>query len=297
MKNQFLSILPTVNYTKQVYRKLCSYFQISYGEGEYSTYDFNFNAFCKAYNFSAILCYNALQLLDRNSVINLSKQFKNKVTAQFITSSSNIFNYLDTHQDLNPIVKSMLRMYGGISDYETNINTLKISEKASVTESILINALIQLEKDNIITLNLKKTDAQITFIQPREDDKTINRIAKTIEQQNKLKQKQVQSVLNYIENDSVCKSIQLLSYFGEKDLKPCGTCSVCISSQKKSKSDDIPTLKKRIIELLEKEDLSSRVLISYLKCSEDDLKTVLKLLLEHNIITITQTNTYKLSHL
>ncbi|WP_406684296.1 RecQ family ATP-dependent DNA helicase [Seonamhaeicola sp. MEBiC1930] len=295
VKNQFLSVLPTIDYVKQIYRKLCNYFQISYGEGEYSSHDFNFNHFCKTYNFSPILCYNTLQLLDRNSIINLSKQFKNKVTVQFIMPSSSIFDYLEKHQNLNLVVKSILRMYGGIFDYETKINTLKISEKVSITEDALVNALHQLEKNEVITLNLAKTDAQITFIEPREDDKTINRIATIIEQQNKLKQKQVKAILDYVENDSVCRSMQLLSYFGEKDLNPCGVCSVCMSSQKNTKKLDITTLKNRIIELLENGDLSSRELVSKINCSEKDLKTILKLLLEHNIITVTPINTYKLT--
>lgn len=297
VKNQFLSVLPNVNFVKQVYRKLCNYFQISYGEGEYLTFDFDFNTFCKTYQFSTILCYNALLLLDRNSIINLSKQFKNKVTAQFIITSAAIFNYLETHQDYVLIVKSMLRMYGGIFDHETKINTLKIAEKASVSESALINTLQQLENDKIITLNLAKTDAQITFIEPREDDKTINRIASIIEQQNKLKQQQVKSMLSYIENNSDCKSMQLLSYFGETDIKPCGICSVCIQKNKINTPEDLNSLKKRIIELLEGGDKSSRNIIASLNTSEENTKTVLKLLLEHNIVTITQTNTYKLSHL
>jgi len=297
VENQFLKVLPTVDFVKQVYRKLCSYFQISYGEGEYTTNDFDFNTFCKTYNFNSILSYNALLLLDRNSVITLSKQFKNKVTVQFIISSSALFNYLETHQELSLIVKSILRMYGGIFDHSTKIDLTRIAEKASVTEPELINTLHELENNEIITLNLAKTDAQITFIQPREDEKTINRIASIIEQQNKLKQQQVKSVLDYIENDAVCKSIQLLAYFGEKDIKPCGICSVCTKTKKNSSSQDINIIKTRIIELLENGDLSSRLISAALNCSEKDVKTVLKLLLEHHIITITQTNTYKLSHL
>ena len=297
VKNQFLNVLPTVNLVKQVYRKLCNYFQISYGEGEYQTFDFDFNTFCKTYDFSAILCYNALLLLDRNSVITLSNQFKNKVTAQYIISSAALFNYLETHQDFSLIVKSMLRMYGGIFDHETKINTHKVAEKASVTESALIQTLQQLERDDIMTLNLAKTDAQVTFIEPREDDKTINRMASIIEQQNKLKQQQVKAMLNYIENDSACKSMQLLAYFGETDIKPCGICSVCIKKTKTGKPEDLKSLKNRIIELLENGDKSSRQIIAALNASEDNTKKVLKLLLEHNIVTITQTNTYKLSHL
>ncbi|PIA80292.1 recombinase RecQ [Gaetbulibacter sp. 4G1] len=297
VNNQFLKVLPTVSFVKQVYRKLCSYFQISYGEGMYSTYDFDFNTFCKAYNFSPVLSYNALLLLDRNSIITLSKQFKNNVKVQFIISNSALFNYLETHKEFNIIVKSILRMYGGIFDHVTKIDLNRIVDKASVTESQLIHVLQELENSQIITLNLAKTDAQITFIQPREDDKTINRIATIIEQQNKLKQQQVKSILEYVENNTICKSMQLLNYFGEKNIKPCGICSVCTETKKNHKPQDINTLKKRIIELLESSDLSSRIISTTLNCSEKDVKTVLKLLLEHNIITITQTNTYKLSHL
>lgn len=297
VKNQFLSVLPTVKLVKQVYRKLCSYFQISYGEGQYLTFDFDFNTFCKTYNFSPITCYNALLILDRNSIITLSKQFKNKVTVQFIISNKALFNYLETHIHVAIIVKSILRIYGGVFDHVTKIDIAKVAEKASVSEGRLVHILEELENDKIITLNLAKTDAQITFIEPREDDKTINRIAKTIEQQNKLKQQQVKSMLEYIENDSVCKSTQLLSYFGEKNSKDCGICSVCINTVKNKTPEDINTLKKRIIELLENGDQSSRVMLEKLNCDPETFKTVLKLLLEHQIIGITSTNTYKLSHL
>lgn len=297
VQNQFLSVLPTVDYVKQVYRKLCAYFQISYGEGAYENFDFDFNSFCKTYNFNSLLCYNALLLLDRNSVITLSKQFQNKTTVQFTTSNQTLFRYLEQNKNLDIIVKSILRLYGGVFDHPTKIDLNKVSEKASVNEAIIIKALKQLERDEIITLKLTKTDAQITFIEPREDNKTINRIAKIIKQQNQLKQQQVKAMIDYIENDSVCKSVQLLSYFGEKDTQPCGICSVCIKQKKESHTKTPIPLKNRVIEILEQGEQSSRDMAFKLQCDDTELKSVLKLLLEHKIVTITPANTYKLSHL
>ncbi|WP_370479303.1 RecQ family ATP-dependent DNA helicase [Tamlana flava] len=297
VKNQFLSVLPSVDLVKQVYRKLCTYFQISYGEGEYQTFDFDFNTFCKTYNFNSILCYNALLILDRNSIISLSRQFQNKVTVQFITSNNTLFRYLDTNQGIDIIVKAILRIYGGVFDNITKIDVSKVAEKAGITEDKIVNTLQKLEQDDIIALSLAKTDAQITFIEPREDDKTINRIASIIEQQNTLKQHQVSAILDYVENDSICKSEQLLAYFGEKDTKPCGICSVCIRPKQVKKSQPKVSLKNQIIQLLENGDQSSRSILENTNCDETELKTVLKLLLEHQIITITPTNTYKLSHL
>src|SRR5690606_10396644 len=125
-------VLPSVDFIKQVYRKLCNYFQIPYGEGEYLTFDFDFNTFCKTYDFNSILSYNALLALDRNSIISLSKQFKNNISLQFIIANNALFSYLETHQNLNIVVKSILRIYGGIFEHDTKINTSNISEKASV---------------------------------------------------------------------------------------------------------------------------------------------------------------------
>ena len=145
-------------------------------------------------------------------------------------------------------------------------------------------------------MDVNKTDAQITFIEPREDEKTINRIASIIKQQNTLKQKQVQAVLDYINNDQLCKSIQLLTYFGEKDVQPCGICSVCISAKAKPKTD-FKTVKNKIIECLEFGDKNSKTLFKTLPFTEEDINNTLKKLLENDIVELTKTNSYKLKHI
>jgi ATP-dependent DNA helicase RecQ len=189
VKKQFLSVLPNVDFIKKVYRKLCAYFQISYGEGTYTTHSFNFNTFCKTYKFNSVLAYNAILVLDRNSVLSLAQQFKRHSTVHILVSNDALFRYLERNLEMNTIIKSILRTYGGIFDDGVKINTFLMADKANVTEDAVIKALLQLERDKIIALNLKNTDAEITFIEPREDDKTINRIANSIEIQNKQKNK------------------------------------------------------------------------------------------------------------
>ena len=296
VRNQFLKVLPNVDFIKLVYRKLSSYFQVPYGEGQELTFDFNFNMFCKTYGFNTLLAYNAILVLDRTSIITLSKQFNNSTQVLFKVSNNALFSYIETHPGIGIIVKSILRTYGGAFEQETKINTLLMAEKASTNEDKIIEALTLLEKADIITLKHSKTDAQITYLVPREDDKTINRIAKVIKQQNALKEKQVLSVLEYANNNAICKSVQLLTYFEESQVKDCGICSVCITRKPITKvvSADI---KKEIIKALEHGELSSRALFERLSFSEKNINNQLRELLEHNIISITNTNTYTISHL
>ena len=86
----------------------------------------------------------------------------------------------------------------------------------------------QLNKDEIVNFQFSNTDSEIIFLQPREDDKTINRISKIIKQQEVLKIKQIESVFDYIKNDGICKSQKLLSYFEEINSSLCGICSSCL---------------------------------------------------------------------
>ena len=295
LRNQFLSTLPSVNFVKTVYNKLCNYFQISYGEGENSVHQFDFKSFCNTYKLSASITYNALLLLDRNAIITLAQHFNFRTKIQFITTNTVLFQYLENHLDLNIIVKVLLRTYGGIFDYETKVNLSLVIQKSNLSEKQVIDQLQRLEKDNVISLQMANTDSEITFLQPREDDITINPIAKTIEQQHTLKHQQIESVLAYIKNDSICRSQQLLNYFGEKSNIKCGLCSVCLANSIDNNSDKIISLSKEILKALQGETLSSRQLLQYIDCSEKELLNCLLDLIETKKIKITKANTYSIT--
>ncbi|GAA4242853.1 MULTISPECIES: RecQ family ATP-dependent DNA helicase [Winogradskyella] len=294
LRNQFLSTLPSVAFVKTVYNKLCNYFQISYGEGENTLHQFDFKSFCNQYKLNANITYNALLLLDRNAIITLTQLFNFRTKIQFITTNAVLFKYLETHLDLNILVKVLLRTYGGIFDYETKVNLSLIIKKANLSEKQVIAQLQRLEKDEVISLQMTNTDSEITFLQPREDDITINPIARTIEQQHTLKHQQIESVLNYIKNDSVCRSQQLLRYFGEETNNVCGKCSVCIAKTTPIENVSIEMVSLQITKALETKTLSSRQLLQHIKCSEKILLQSLSELIELNKIKLTPANTYTL---
>lgn len=129
LKKQFILNLPSINDIKMVYRKLCNFFQISYGEGELTSHQFNFSEFCKAYDFKAGKTFNILQLLDRNSIIKMSQQFNYKTKLQFIVSNTAMFSYLETHSHFSLVIKTILRTYGGIFEHQLAINLGLVAKK------------------------------------------------------------------------------------------------------------------------------------------------------------------------
>lgn len=294
LKKQFLSNLPSSDYVKTIYKKLCNYFQIAYGEGENSTYQFDFKTFCGTYKLNPSITYNTLTLLDRNSIIALTQHFNFRTKIQFLIPNNSLFQYLERHLELNTLVKVLLRTYGGIFDYDTKVNLNLVIDKAGLPEKRVIQQLQQLEKDEVISLEMANTDSEITFLKPREDDITINPIIKTIEQQHQLKHHQVEAVINYVNNETICKNRQLLAYFGEKSEEDCGLCSVCIKKTSKPQSKPDVTIANKILKVLAQENLSSRQLLLAINCTESQLIESLKVLIETRKIKITEANTYTL---
>ena len=291
-KNQFINSLPDPSFLKNIYKRLCNYFQISYGEGVNSVHNFNFKLFCSTYNLPSILTYNGLKILDRTSIISMEERFKNTAFLQIIIGNAALFNYIEKHPKQALIIKIILRSHEGVFDHPTEIFTQTIAKKTNLSEEEVIKHLNALSKAEIVQFESSKTDAQITFIEPREDEKTIHRISKIVTQQHDLKKTQLKSVFEYVKNDGICKSQKLLSYFEETNSEQCGICSSCLESSKKSviSESDLKT----ILTLLKTEPLSSRKLEELSHYSPDKLTTILTNLLEKGLIELTERNTYKL---
>ncbi|TLF44846.1 RecQ family ATP-dependent DNA helicase [Maribacter aurantiacus] len=291
-KKQFLDVLPDVSTVKYIYRKLNNYFQIAYGEGSNETFRIHFNEFCDAYQLNTLITYNVLKIMDRYSVIALSESFNRMSSVLFICTKELLLGYLGRNAFLDDLTKLILRTYGGIFENHTVINTFTLAKKLSFPEKKVLEYLEILARDEIIEYNASHSDLEITFLVPREDEQTINRFAKTINEQNQLKQAQVTAMLNYIGTDHVCRSKQLLTYFGEKNPDSCGICDVCLGAP--SKGTQLLELKNRAIGLLKNQDASSRTLLTLLQCQQELLLLVLQELLEDGIVEITSKNEYKI---
>jgi ATP-dependent DNA helicase RecQ len=291
-ENQFINTLADKKFLNLVYNKLNNYFQIAYGEGINETFTFNLNHFCTKYNFPVLKTYNAMQFLDRQSIISLSQEFSEKISLQFIIPSKEVLRYMSLNPNNEEIILAILRTYPGVYEMDTPFNSALIAKKSKREEKEVLTVLEKLKEKQVIEYRSKNNDATLTFNEIREDERTINRVSKYLEKQNELKKAQLESVLQYVKEDSICKSKLILAYFGEKDANECGICSYCITT--KRKPNDIEILSKKIIELLQKEDLHSRELQNRTHTSKDTIIFALQSLLEKEIIIVKSNNTYTL---
>jgi ATP-dependent DNA helicase RecQ len=291
-ESQILNNLPDKKFLTEMFVKLCNFFQIAYGEGIDEQFSFNINQFCVQYNFPILKTYNGLQFLDRQGIISLSQEFTEKVTVQFIIDSREVIRYMSLNPQDEEIILAMLRTYSGIYEIITAINVSLIAKKSKVAENQVLAVLNKLRERQIIDYHAKSNDSTITFNEVREDERTINRVSKYLENQNDLKKAQLKSVLDYVVDEKSCKSRQLLNYFGEKDTKNCGICSYCITLNKTETK--VSSVAEKIVDLLKTSPMSSREIQMYSKFADDAIIFALQQLLEINKIEILPNNKYTL---
>lgn len=291
-QSQFIDVLPDKKLLKEVYLKLNTFLKIAYGEGMDEAFPFNFNEFCHKYKFNPVKAYNAMQFLDRQGILTLSKEFTEKISLQFIIPSKEVLRYISLNPAEEETILTILRNYTGIFEMEMAINTALVNRNAKNTEAELLQILQKLEQKGVIALRTSGNDSSITFNEVREDEHTINRVSKFLVQQNEIKVKQFERVIDYVKNNDRCKSRLILDYFDEEASIDCGICSYCIAKNRQPKSAiEVAT---SILELLKERGHDSREIESRLGLTPDETVFALQLLLDNDRIIINGINHYKL---
>ena len=291
-ENQFLAQLPDKAFLALVYKKLCAYFQIAYGEGISQSFRFNLQQFCLKYDLSTVKTFNCLQFLDRQGVLQLSSEYSQKVQLQFTIPSKEVLRYCSLNPKDEAIVSTLMRLYPGIYEMLIPLNIPLVAKKAETTEARVENVLDKIQQKEMVVYQANKNDTALLFMEIRDDDYTINRIAKYLITQNELKTQQLQAVLRYSKQTKVCCSQFLAAYFGDTQTQACQQCSVCMA--RASQSTNPTAVVQGILTELQAGDLSSRELAVKLAIDEASLIFAIQTLLEHKQIKLEASNRYTL---
>jgi ATP-dependent DNA helicase RecQ len=290
-KEQVKKGLPSLIEIKEVHRKLYQYFRISNGEINENSYNFNLLEFSEIYKFAPVKVDAILKILSNNGVFELTNTYNQKSTVIFNSSSRNVISHTIRNIYTKKFIDTLLRTYTGLFEQEVKIDEFLLAKKNNITSKQVIANLERLQQEEILTYNNVKTDTEIRFLVPREDDKTINRISKEISRFLKQKEEKSADFLAYITNNKVCRSIQILDYFDEVSAKNCGICDVCLSKKRDDKKD----ISFEILSILkEKKEVTSQEINQHLKANEKDILIHLQELLAQGKIQINHQNKYQL---
>ena len=241
---------PPKEYVQTVYEHLAYFYQIGVGSGAGCTFEFPIDRFCTTFKHFPTRANAALTLLQRAGYIDYEQNPDTQARIRFLLNRDDLYR-LDALSDKeNEVVTALLRNYGGLfSDYGY-VDESYIAQEAGLDRNQTDTVLVNLSRKRIINFIPRKNTPIVRYRSDRIDGADIVLDRSVYEDRKAQFVKRIHSVIDYAQNGRVCRSRQLLRYFGETKSVECGQCDVCLSHTDTEDGDERKLIRRQLLTLL-----------------------------------------------
>ena len=243
LRNRINDTFPEKDFIKDVYEHLAYFFQIGVGSGCGKTFLFDIDKFCFTYKYFPTRVDSSLRILERSGYIHYEDNPDGSARLKFCLSRNDLYlvENLSEKQDL--LITALLRTYGGLFTDYVYINESLLAQNCELTVQQVYMILKNLSARHILEFIPQRKTPYITYTRQREDGDRIIIPESAWEERKVQYAKRIDSIIAYAQNEEVCRSRQLLSYFGENTSCDCNQCDICIEKKKtlRKQQTDIET--------------------------------------------------------
>ncbi len=252
LSKRIVDNFPEKELIKDVYEHLAYYYTIGVGSGRGHTFSFEIDKFCIIYKYFPTMVNSALKLLQNSGYIVYETDPDAAARVLFLLTRNELYRLNQLTQAEEAVITALLRNYGGLFTDYGYIDEALIAMQAGLNRDQTYQILKTLSHHKIIHFIPQRKTPFITYTQERVDMEEIIIPTTVYEQRKEQFTKRIEAMIEYATNDSVCRSRQLLRYFGETDSNDCGGCDVCLSHRDKSgREDGQESARRAICKLLE----------------------------------------------
>lgn len=242
---------PEKEYIKDIYQHLAYYFQIGLGSGGGHTFTFDIGKFCATYHYFPISVNSSLLILSNAGFIEYETDPDTSARLTFLIDRNELYVLQQLTTKEESVITALLRTYGGLFTDYVYIDEQLVAQQAQLTQEQVYLILKNLSQRRIVHFIPQRKMPMITYSRDREDTERLRIPTSVYEERKKQYIKRIHSVINYAKNDNVCRSKQLLRYFGETDAKDCLHCDACLErADTPNNSSAIDDIKLQIKDLL-----------------------------------------------
>jgi len=267
VKRRFMNDFPPLERIKDIYEKIGSYLQVGIGEGELCSFTFNIHEFCAREHYYPGMVRSALELLEQNNLLTLTDEMENPARIIFCVSRDDLYKIRCEREELDPFIRTILRLYNGVFTDFRKIDELEIARWSGYTvERVkeLLKRLWQLRIIRYIPSNRSPLIFYPTERLPRAD---LYIAPETYKIRKELTLERFDRMLHYADNTTECRSAFMERYFGVREPADCGVCDLCLERKRQAKRER--ELGPEIEKLLDGGDLSVREVVERLACTPD----------------------------
>ena len=231
---------PDMSIIRKVYHALGNYFQLPMGAGKGVSYSFNLEDFLQKFKLETNEVLYTLQALKQEEIIAYLEKSFAPSSVQFIADRNKIESFEQIQVVLEPIIKALLRTYGGIFDGPVNINETQMAWMLKRDIISIKEQLVELHTAGIIEYAPKHDKPQLTYLHERVRTEDLHINHKNYLERKKVYQQRIMNMIDYIYSTR-CRSTFIGNYFEDSAIEECGICDNCSEKQ-------IAPYRERIIE-------------------------------------------------
>ncbi len=218
---------PELDRIKLIYNALGNYFSIPVGAGENVSFPFVIADFTNRYGFNIVEVFHTLKILEKEGFLVLSDSFDEPSKVMVKASRDDIYGFQVNNPKYSELIKCMLRSLPGVMTDFVRINEETLAKKTGLTADKVVEQLKKLEEYNFLSYAPRNDKPQILFLSEFVDTRHFNLSKENYYDRKKDAESRVKAVIDFVNNDKECRSVQLLRYFNEATDKACGRCDVC----------------------------------------------------------------------
>lgn len=123
-------------------------------------------------------------------------------------------------------IELLLRNYPGLATHKILFSELTLSRKTDTDVHLIKERIKDIQQKGYVEY-IDGALASVKFLRPRDERSNNGRYWGLFEQIQKNKLQKWEEMKFFVQHTEYCKMKMILSYFGEKNVRNCGTCSVC----------------------------------------------------------------------
>lgn len=232
LQRRILTTFPPKEYIQDVYEHLAYYYQLAVGSGSGHTFTFEIDKFCQIYKYFPLSVHSSLKILQNAGYITYEEVPDARARVMFLIGRNELYRLFETTPHEEAVLTALLRNYGGLFTDYGYIDEGLIAMEAGIGEQEVYQVLKTLGQRHILNFIPRRKTPYITYTRDREDAEDVVIPKAVYEDRKEQYISRVEAIINYAQNDGVCRSRQLLRYFGEENKNDCGACDVCLHSER-----------------------------------------------------------------
>lgn len=284
MRKRVADTFPEKDMVRKVYKALGDYYEIAEGYGLDAVFPFDLADFCTKFKLPMLVAYNSLKILQQAGYLELTDEQDNTSRVLFTVGKEDLYAIRFT-QEQDKLVHVLLRSYTGLFTDPAYISEDIIASRLGWNKDRVYQELVVLSKEHIIQYIPRKKTPFVSFVVERESPERLNLGKEAYDDRKERYISRVKSVLDYANEQNICRSQVLLAYFGEKNTKPCGQCDICLSKKEQQITDaDFDQIRLAVLSQLKQNSLTVAELLKIIPFKEQKVMPVIRFLIDNRVL-------------